>query len=68
MRLINAVADRLLSAIVPGAEAGACVPEHGDKFWVYCGCRNRRVQHQQCTVTCNGGQTCGLCTQTGEPC
>ncbi|GIG70746.1 hypothetical protein [Phytomonospora endophytica] len=68
MRMINPVADRLLSIVLPHAEAGACDPDHGEKFWVYCYCRNRRVHHQRCTVTCSGGQTCAVCVQTGEPC
>ena len=61
MRMINSAADRLLSAILPKAEAGACVPEHGDGWLTRCRCQNNRIFVKRCTVQCLGNVTCGTC-------
>ncbi|GLZ76184.1 hypothetical protein Afil01_09910 [Actinorhabdospora filicis] len=61
MRALNKFSDKLLSAFVGKAVAGACVPENGSKGWYDCGsCKcedGQRWIKKQCEyrVTCYGG-------------
>jgi hypothetical protein len=61
MRMINAMADRMLGAVVPKTEAGACTII-GSWYGVYCYCDYSQQQQwwKQCiNSTC--GTSCLAC-------
>lgn len=68
-RLINRIADRLLTAVVPEISAGAkaCCSKYGTSIGVECSC-NGRVVEKTCTYNCTCGLVCGPCRLTGIPC
>lgn len=66
MRLMNLVADRLLSAVVPRITAGACCA--GDPFWKTCFCEDGVWFHKSCHYNCSCGVVCGDCTDTVYTC
>lgn len=69
MKKIYRAADRLLSALVPAGEAGACVPDAGDIKYYSCGCgQGRLVYRKTCRVTCTGQLDCGACYRTSTYC
>ena len=69
MKVLGKITDKMLSAFVPRADAGACVPEHGDKVNVGCGCKDDHYYRKTCTIGCNGGLTsCTTCTRTQNIC
>ncbi len=73
-RTLNRFGDRLLAALLPATEAGACVPEHGDRCGCYkktCACVGvdvRRCYWRYKTVDCYGTcqWTTTLCNTTYE--
>jgi hypothetical protein len=69
VRLINRMADRLLTAVVPEISAGAgCCSRSGESFGRLCECTGSRVVEQTCTYGCHCAVTCGPCRLTGIPC
>lgn len=67
MRAIGAMADRMLSAIVPKTEAAACSPT---KIIYKCYCENSRLNQyilydKTCYLECNGHLSCGACYANG---
>ena len=59
MRLVTTVADRLLSAVVPRAIAGACCPP--DPWVQECYCHSHTVYVKNCSYTCTCAAHCGGC-------
>lgn len=57
---MNALVDRLLNRLV-GVEAGACVPNVGERC--YCGVRDGSIYCYWSEVTCGG-----TCRPTGPRC
>lgn len=71
MKVLGKISDRMLSAFLPRTDAGACVPENGQKFWTGSGCScssDRRYYHRQCTYKCDGTTTCTSCQRTQSIC
>jgi hypothetical protein len=68
MRMINKLADRLLSAVVPEITAGACCSLNGTKYTQECYCKGERVWFQHCQIGCTCKATCGACYNTGAQC
>lgn len=76
-RLLNRASDRMLALFAPKAQAGACVPEHGEACWRDCGtCScvpNQRWVKKQCrgTISCTGpctGTSATRCVTTQNIC
>jgi hypothetical protein len=69
MRIINSMADRMLSTLVPGitAQAGkTCGPS---QYEVVCGCVNGYVRYQWVYVTEQCAEVRGPCDlENGEKC
>jgi hypothetical protein len=59
-RLLKTTGDRLLSRLVPGVAAGACVPGYGDKC---CGCCYVGSTHYCFRINCVGN-----CVATSTTC
>lgn len=68
MRLINRMADRLLTAVVPAISAGACCSKYKQSFGRECSCNDGRLIEQTCTYGCHCAVTCGPCRVTGIVC
>ncbi len=47
-QLLRTMGDRLLQVVLHQADAGACVPEHGQQ----CGCFNHVVYRYDCLANC----------------
>ncbi|WDZ82861.1 hypothetical protein [Micromonospora cathayae] len=59
MRMINKFADRMLTAFVPKAAAGACCVEQGSCYFSSTGCPTGRLK--RCCFDCNCRAVCGAC-------
>jgi hypothetical protein len=70
VHLINRMADRLLTAVVPEISAGAskCCSKNGQSFGRECSCNDGRLIEQTCTYGCHCAVTCGPCRVTGIVC
>jgi len=68
MKVLGKISDKMLSAFAPRAEAGACIPEHGDTVFVSCGCKDSHYYRKTCTVGCTGTLSCGTCARTQNIC
>jgi hypothetical protein len=67
MSIIPAIADRLLSSVVPQIEAGACCDLACTS--VYCYCKDGEQWTKRCCPNCNCSQfTCAACQRTGTSC
>lgn len=66
MRVVVAIADRMLSAVVPHASAGACCPPNGHEVICYCsGCH---TYLKYCYYTCGCKYECGACNKANVCC
>ncbi len=69
MRMINALADRLLSAVAPKiTAAGICCPDFGNSYEQNCGCSNGFQKQMFCVVRCNCSIFCQACVTTTIKC
>lgn len=59
MRMIGKVADRMLTAFVPKARAGACCVEQGSCYFSSTGCVTGMLK--RCCFDCNCRAVCGPC-------
>jgi hypothetical protein len=59
MRMIGKLADRMLTAFVPKAQAGACCTEHGQCYLNSSGCPGGSFK--RCCYDCNCRAVCGPC-------
>jgi hypothetical protein len=59
VRTINKFADRLLTAFVPKAQAGACCVESGSCYFSSTGCPTGLLK--RCCFNCNCRASCGSC-------
>lgn len=57
MRMIGKFADRMLTAFVPKAQAGACCVEQGQCYWRTGTCPEGMLQ--RCCFDCNCRAVCG---------
>jgi hypothetical protein len=63
-RLINRMADRVLAAVAPKADAHAAGCTTVTR---YCYCSNNRIYTRVCTI-CPGFEGCNSCVQTSVHC
>lgn len=68
MKTIGRITDKMLSAFLPKAEAGACVPEAGSVVHKHCYCTGHREYMKRCTIGCTGTLSCGTCYGTQNVC
>lgn len=69
MRMINKIADRLLSSVAPKiTAAGICCPDFGNSYEQDCGCSNGFQKQMFCVVRCNCSIQCNACVQTTDKC
>jgi len=62
MQIINRMADRLLSAVVPSITAGACCPQDTTLQFCYCvGNLGRAAAYRYCSYNCSCQLICGGC-------
>jgi hypothetical protein len=66
MAVVSALADRMLSAVVPRASAGACCPPDGQAEICFCSGCWRYLKY--CHYTCNCVWTCGACYNANYRC
>lgn len=59
MHIINRMADRLLSAVLPEITAGACCPK--DTQISFCYCRHGHPWYRYCSYNCACQVICGGC-------
>jgi len=60
MQVINRMADRLLSAVIPRIMAGACCPK--DTTIQFCRCIGYQLaEYRYCSYTCSCQVICGGC-------
>lgn len=73
-RMIVAIGDRMLAAVLPRGTAGACVPEHGQpcSYIQSTTCSNGVLFQRVCSgnFACNGTCTINVTcvTRKGGPC
>jgi len=65
--MVTLMADRVLSAIVPKAQAGACACGPWDNHWEYSCIHGWRYE-RWCTVNCWCDQQCGLWSTNWDLC
>jgi hypothetical protein len=63
MQVINRMADRLLSAVVPKITAGACCPKDTTLQFCYC-VALLYAQYRYCSYNCSCQVVCGGCNVT----
>jgi len=61
MRLLDSVADRLVSVVVPKTTAGACECRPEPYTDVCSGCHERTYYSRRCQYDCNCKIVCGPC-------
>jgi hypothetical protein len=66
MRFVTSLADRVISAVVPGITAGACCPP--DNYREECYCRGSVVWAKNCSTNCACKAVCGACYRTNIGC
>lgn len=68
LTLLERAADRVVSAVVPKAKAGACACGPGDSQWLSCGCSGGRLYHRWVTYNCYCTPSYGPCQRTAAIC
>lgn len=61
MKMLGKMADRMLTAFVPKAEAGACCAERGQCYVDFSYCRT--FYSRKCCFDCNCRPVCGPCNE-----
>lgn len=52
LTLLERAADRVVSAVVPKAKAGACACGPGDGYWSFCYCQLGSAYHRWHSYNC----------------
>lgn len=69
MALIDKMADRMLSLVVPKVKAGACACNYTFTQKCYGGyCTDCHIYQQNCIADCACHVTCGACYKIGPAC